>query len=218
MITRKRCPLCTHENRETYEEDLESMNISSDEMDKQMEWPSGTSSKHQRNHMGHYENSSNPRCAICTSPIRIEIESSLYSGEISATEVAESIRCTEAQVIRHVKSHLQPLVQQSAANLIATREVNEIESLSSNISRLDVKLDLLFQDDDVSPKAIDSLTKLAKEVRESLKYLMEFKGKLVHKRQDTIIVHQMQIIKEVLAQNHPEVWLDVRNKMEEKLQ
>ena len=119
MITRKRCPLCTHENRETYEEDLESMNISSDEMDKQMEWPSGTSSKHQRNHMGHYENSSNPRCAICTSPIRIEIESSLHSGEISATEVAESIRCTEAQVIRHVKSHLQPLVQQSAANLIA---------------------------------------------------------------------------------------------------
>ena len=90
--------------------------------------------------------------------------------------------------------------------------------MSSNISRLDVKLDLLFQDDDVSPKAIDSLTKLAKEVRESLKYLMEFKGKLVHKRQDTIIVHQMQIIKEVLAQNHPEVWLDVRNKMEEKLQ
>ena len=33
---------------------------------------------------------------------------------------------------------------------------------------------------------------------------MEFKGKLVHKRQDTIIVHQMQVIKEVLAQNHPE--------------
>ena len=109
-------------------------------------------------------------------------------------------------------------MQQSAANLIASREVNEIESLSTNISRLDMKLDLLFQDDDVSPKAIDSLTKLAKEVRESLKYLMEFKGKLVHKRQDTIIVHQMQIIKEVLAQNHPEVWLDVRSKMEDKLQ
>jgi len=67
-------------------------------------------------------------------------------------------------------------------------------------------------------KHIDSLTKLAKEVRESLKYLMEFKGKLVHRRQDTIIVHQMQIIKEVLAQNHPEVWLDVRKQMEDKLQ
>jgi hypothetical protein len=28
----------------------------------------------------------------------------------------------------------------------------------------------------------------------------------------------MQIVQEVLAQNHPEVWLDVRSKMEEKLQ
>ena len=59
--------------------------------------------------------------------------------------------------------------------------------------------------------------KLAKEVRESFRYLLEFKGKLVHKRQDTIIVHQMQVIKEVLAQNHPEVWLDVRKQMEEKM-
>ena len=47
---------------------------------------------------------------------------------------------------------------------------------------------------------------------------MEFKGKLVHKRQDTIIVAQMQIVKEVLAQNHPDVWLDVRKQMEEKMQ
>jgi hypothetical protein len=90
--------------------------------------------------------------------------------------------------------------------------------LSNNIGLLDSKLELLLSDDDISPKAIDSLTKLAKEVRESLKYLMEFKGKLVHKRQDTIIVHQMQVIKEVLAQNHPEVWMDVRKQMEEKMQ
>jgi hypothetical protein len=128
------------------------------------------------------------------------------------------IGCSEQQVMRHVKNHLQPLVQQSAANLIATREVNEVDMLSNNIGLLDSKLELLLSDDDISPKAIDSLTKLAKEVRESLKYLMEFKGKLVHKRQDTIIVHQMQVIKEVLAQNHPEVWMDVRKQMEEKMQ
>ena len=47
---------------------------------------------------------------------------------------------------------------------------------------------------------------------------MEFKGKLVHKRQDTIIVAQMQVVQEVLAQNHPKVWLDVKSKMEERLQ
>ncbi len=62
------------------------------------------------------------------------------------------------------------------------------------------------------------MTKLAKEIRESLKYLMEFKGKLVHKRQDTIIVAQMQIVQEVLAQQHPQVWLDIKGKMEERLQ
>jgi len=28
----------------------------------------------------------------------------------------------------------------------------------------------------------------------------------------------MQVIKEVLAQNHPDVWLDVRKQMEEKMQ
>ena len=59
---------------------------------------------------------------------------------------------------------------------------------------------------------------MAREVRESLKYLMEFKGKLVHKRQDTIIISQMQVIKEVLAQGHPDVWIDVKNKMQERLQ
>ena len=72
-------------------------------------------------------------------------------------------------------------------------------------------------EDEIHPKYIDSLTKLAKEVRESLRYLLEFKGKLVHKRQDTIIVAQMQIVQEVLAQNHPQVWLDVKQKMEEKM-
>ena len=47
---------------------------------------------------------------------------------------------------------------------------------------------------------------------------MEFKGKLVHKRQDTIVIAQMQIVKEVLAQQHPQVWIDVKNKMQERLQ
>ena len=48
--------------------------------------------------------------------------------------------------------------------------------------------------------------------------LMEFKGKLVHKRQDTVIFAQMQIVQEVLAQNNPEIWLEIKKKMQEKLQ
>ena len=102
--------------------------------------------------------------------------------------------------------------------MIAARDVNEIDILSLNVTRIEQKLDALLDEDDLTSKHIDSLTKLAKEVRESLKYLLEFKGKLVHKRQDTIIVAQMQIVQEVLAQNHPEVWLDVKGKMQERLQ
>ena len=76
----------------------------------------------------------------------------------------------------------------------------------------------MFRNTELEPREIDSLTKLAKEVRESLRYLLEFKGKLVHKRQDTIIVAQMQIVQEVLAQNNPEIWLEIKKKMQEKLQ
>ncbi len=218
MITRKRCPLCTHEDRSQLETDLESMNYSADALDQQMNWPSGTSARHQRNHMAGYVESSNPKCNLCTHPMRADIEKQLHAGEITPMVAANIVDATEDQIVRHVDKHLQPLVQKSAANLIAKREVDEIQTLSANITRLEQKIDTLFDEDSTDPKYIDSLTKLAKEVRESLRYLLEFKGKLVHKRQDTIIVHQMQVIKEVLAQNHPEVWLDVRKQMESKLQ
>ena len=218
MVTRKRCRLCNHEDRESLESDLETMICSPDDLDIRMNWPSGTSAKHQRNHMEGYADASNPRCKLCTYENRSEIEQELYSGDMTPDLAAKIVGSSKEQVVRHIKQHTQPLVQKAAAHILAVKEVNEIDTLSGNISRLEGKLDQLMDSDDLDAKYIDSLTKLAKEVRESLKYLMEFKGKLVHKRQDTVIIHQMQIIKEVLAQNHPEVWLDVRNKMQEKLQ
>lgn len=218
LVTRKRCVLCNHEDRYDIERRVEELQISVDVIDKEYNWASGTTSRHQRNHMGEYVNSSNPRCGLCVSPIRKELEEQLHQGNMTPTTASEIVQCSEEQVIRHIKNHLQPLVQKSAAALIAAKEVDEIETLERNITRLDSKMDALFDEGGTDPKYIDSLTKLAREVRESLKYIMEFKGKLVHKRQDTIIVAQLQIVQEVLAQNHPEVWLDVRNKMEEKLQ
>ena len=116
-----------------------------------------------------------------------------------------------------MNKHLKPIVQKSAAMEIMKKDLNEIDMLSDNIHRLEDKIELLFAEDDLNPKYIDSLTKLAKEIRESLKYMLEFKGQLVHKRQDTIIVAQMQVVQEVLAQQHPQVWLDIKKQMEEKL-
>jgi len=218
MVTRKRCFLCNHTDRDEIERRLEVMEVPADTIDKENDWPSGTTSRHQRNHMGNYVNSSNPRCALCTSPIRVELESQLHDGNLTPTLAAEIVGSSEDQIVRHVNNHLQPLVQKSAASLIAIREVDEVDTLSNNISRLEDKIDELFEQEDLTPKYVDSLTKLAKEIRESLRYLMEFKGKLIHKRQDTIIIAQMQIVQEVLAQNHPQVWLDVKSKLEEKMQ
>ena len=150
--------------------------------------------------------------------MRKHYEQALSEGNITVEGVSQALGITKEQVQRHMKHHLAPLVQQSAASIIAKKEVNEIDLLSANIQRLDTKLDELFRNTELEPREIDSLTKLAKEVRESLKYLMEFKGKLVHKRQDTIIVAQMQIVQEVLAQNNPEIWLDIKKRMQEKLQ
>ena len=218
MITRKRCALCQHEDREEMEAALEGGFISCDDLDKREGWRSGTAAQHMRNHMGDYTNSSNPKCKLCTDPMRKHYEEALSNGTITVEGVSQALGVTKEQVQRHMKHHLAPLVQQSAASIIAKKEVNEIELLSANIQRLDTKLDELFRNTELEPREIDSLTKLAKEVRESLKYLMEFKGKLVHKRQDTIIVAQMQIVQEVLAQNNPEIWLDIKKRMQEKLQ
>ena len=167
--------------------------------------------------MGEYFDASNPQCNICTHEIRGLIEEQLKEGAITPAVVSQIAECSEEQVKRHMRKHLQPLVQKSAATIIAVKEVDEIESLTNTIYRLEQKIDILFDQDEIHPKYVDSLTKLAKEIRESLRYLMEFKGKLVHKRQDTIIVAQMQVVQEVLAQNHPQVWLDVKSKMEERM-
>ena len=220
MVTRKRCGLCQSENRSELEEALETRQMTCDEMDSAYGWRSGTAAQHQRNHMGDFEMSSNPKCKLCTDPMRKHYEKAIHDGDITSGAVAEALDTTKQQIQRHMKHHLTPIVQESAAMMIARKEVNEVDMLSNNVQKLDMRLEQVFNDlgNDLDPKMIDALTKLAREIRESLKYMMEFKGKLVHKRQDTIIVAQMQIVQEVLAQNNPEIWLDIKQKMQERLQ
>jgi len=217
--TRKHCKLCQHPDRDQLEERLSSNQVTPDELDLEMGWTSGVSARHLRNHMDtDYTDQSNPRCGLCVSPERQTLEMAIHEGEISPSTVAADLGISRQQVMKHMNKHLKPLVQKSAAMEIMKKDLNEIDLLSQNIHRLETKIELLFEEDDLNPKYIDSLTKLAKEIRESLKYMLEFKGQLVHKRQDTIIVHQMQVVQEVLAQQHPQVWLDIKNKMQEKLQ
>jgi len=220
MVTRKRCGFCQHPNRSELENSLEMREVTCDELDSSNGWKSGTAAQHQRNHMGEYEMSSNPRCNLCTDPMRKHYETAIHNGEIESEAVAQALDTTKQQVQRHMKHHLTPIVQESAAMMIAKKEVNEVDMLANNVQKLDHRLEQVFQElgNDLDPKMIDALTKLAREIRESLKYMMEFKGKLIHKRQDTVIVAQMQIVQEVLAQNNPEIWLDIKSKMQERLQ
>ena len=212
--------MCQHEDRAELERMLDSGEITCDELDEKYGWRSGTAAQHQRNHMGEYKMSSNPKCKLCVDPMRKHYEQAISEGSIESESVAEALDTTKEQIQRHMKHHLMPIVQESAAMMIARKEVNEVELLSNNVAKLDTRLEQVFNDlgNDLNPKMIDALTKLAREIRESLKYLMEFKGKLIHKRQDTIIVAQMQIVQEVLAQNNPEIWLDIKKRMQEKLQ
>ena len=219
-VNRKRCGLCQHENRDELESLLEMATTTCDELDNENNWRSGTSAQHQRNHMGEYKMSANPKCVLCTDHMRKHYEQAINEGNITSEAVSSALDTTKTQVQRHMKHHLMPIVQESAALMIAKKEVNEVDLLSNNVAKLDVRLEQVFEQlgNDLGPKMIDALTKLAKEIRESLKYLMEFKGKLIHKRQDTIIVAQMQVVQEVLAQNNPEIWLEIKSKMQEKLQ
>ena len=76
--------------------------------------------------------------------------------------------------------------------------------------------EFIFDAEDLDHKTIDSLVKLSKEIRESLKYALEFKGQLVHK-QETVVVQQVEVIQRVLIEQYPEVWAEIRDNVAERL-
>ena len=214
---RKSCKFCQHPDYEGLEQDILSGNISCDDVDKQNGWFSGTAKKHMQNHLGSYHDNSNPSCPLCTNPNRAELEVRIAEGELKPSEAAELLGCSVDQIQLHMTKHLKPIVQQHAAMDIARIDLNEIDLLSGNVGVLQNKVQELLNNTELSTKQIDSLTKLAKEIRESLKYLLEFKGQLVHKREETVIVQQVEIIQKVLIEKYPEIWTEIRDDVAEML-
>ena len=47
--------------------------------------------------------------------------------------------------------------------------------------------------------------------------MLEFKGQLVHKREETVVVQQVEIIQKVLIEKYPEVWTEIRDSVAERL-
>lgn len=215
--TRKSCPLCQHTDRDQLEIDILNGNLKAEDLDKEMRWFSGSTRKHMQNHLGEYHDHSNPSCILCTFQNRADIEMQIRDAIITTEEAAEYLNTSIDQVHLHMKKHLQPLVQKHAAMDIARLDLNEIDLLAGNIGVLQDKVGELLNDTELSFKQIDSLTKLAKEIRESLKYLLEFKGQLIHKREETVIIKQVEIIQKVLIDKYPEVWTEIRDNVAEMI-
>jgi len=213
----KSCPLCNHDDRDNFEAEILEGRMQARELDRIEDWRAGTTRKHMQNHLGDYHDNSNDSCPICVAPNRAELEAAIVDGSLKPSRVAEILSIGVDLVNLHMKKHLKPLVQRAASAEIARQEVNEIEVLSNNLNLLQNKLNqFIFEAEELDNRTIDSLVKLSREIRESLKYALEFKGQLVH-RQETVVIQQVEVIQRVLIEKYPEVWAEIRDDVAERL-
>ena len=147
-ITRASCRLCQHEDRDELENELREGIIGPKDLDKRMGWRENTADRHFRNHMGDYHMASNSECTICTHFNRFAIEEDFYNGDTTTEAIAEQCGCSETTVYHHFKHHLKPLVQASAAPAIAIKAGQEMETLRSNVEKLNGELAHLFDNPD----------------------------------------------------------------------
>ena len=215
---RKSCPLCQHEDRDNYEIEILEGRIDPKDLDKEHGWIMGTTRKHMQNHLGDFHDNSNHNCKMCVAPNRQDLESSIVDGQMSPSDMADYLETSLDSINLHMRKHLKPIVQQSAAIEISRTEVNEVDMLTRNVGMLQSKVqEFILENEDLDVDTINSLVKLSREIRESLKYLLEFKGQLVHKREETIVVQQIEVIQKVLIDRYPEVWAEIRQDVAEKL-
>jgi len=211
-ITRKSCPLCNCEQRDQFEEDLQSGISVPKQLDKDMGWREGTSDRHFRNHMGEYHMGSNSECVVCTSDERQELEFQYLQEGLPSADVAAHLECSESTVYHHMKHHLKPIVKASAAPIIALAAGEEIEQLRKNAERLNGELGLMLDDADRNdPQYVRNLTGLSKEVRETVKDIIKIQEHTgLSDAQTTMKADTINILKIELAKESPEVWRRVR--------
>jgi len=143
-VTRQSCAFCQHGDRDDLEEGLTSGSVIPKLLDKDMGWREGTADRHFRNHMGEYHMGSNSDCAVCTCPDRAEYEESYFNNELSSAEIALAVECSERTVYHHLKDHLKPIIQASAATAIAIVSGKEVSALRDNVERLNGELAMML--------------------------------------------------------------------------
>ena len=186
-------------------------------LDKDMGWREGTADSHFRNHMGEFHMGSNSDCVVCTHPERAEVEQGYFMGGMTSEAVADIIGCSESTVYHHLKHHLKPLVQKSAAEIVSIATGQEMDMMRSNLERVNGELDLFLDDADRNdPAYIKNLVSLHKEVRDTLTTMVRFQEKAMGESSQMIQADTVNILKVELAKESPEVWKRVRAKLLEE--
>ena len=186
-------------------------------LDKDMGWREGTADRHFRNHMGEFHMGSNSDCVVCTHPERAELEQAYFTGGMNSEAIAEIIGCSESTVYHHLKHHLKPLVQKSAADIISIATGKEMDMMRSNLERVNGELGLFLDDADRNdPSYIKNLVSLHKEVRDTLTTMVKFQEKAMGENSQSIQADTVNILKVELSKESPEVWKRVRAKLLEE--
>jgi len=186
-------------------------------LDKDMGWREGTADRHFRNHMGEYHMGSNSECVVCTHPERAEVEQAYFTGGMTTETIADIIGCSESTVYHHLKHHLKPLVQKSAADIISIATGKEMDIMRSNLERMNGELGLFLDEADRNdPAYVKNIIGLHKEVRETLSTMVRFQEKAMGETNQTIQADTVNILKVELAKESPEVWKRVRSKLLEE--
>jgi len=186
-------------------------------LDKDMGWREGTADRHFRNHMGEFHMGSNSDCVVCTHPERAEVEQGYFMGGMTSETIADIIGCSESTVYHHLKHHLKPLIQKSAADIVSIATGKEIDMMRSNLERVNGELDLFLDDADRNdPAYIKNLVSLHKEVRDTLTTMVRFQEKAMGDNNQMIQADTVNILKVELAKESPDVWKRVRAKLLEE--
>jgi predicted transcriptional regulator len=215
--TRVTCSLCQNENRDGLEQELVNGTITPKELDKKMEWREGITTRHFENHMGDYHMGSNSDCTICTHHMRAQFESAYYQQGMNAAQISEEVGCAESTVYHHLKFHFQPLIQPSAAQLVAIHSGDEMDALRGNLSRINGELGQLLDDADRNdPQYYRNVQMIHKEVRETVKDLVKMQERFSGDGlPGTIHATTVNLIKLELVKESPEVWKRIRHKLME---
>jgi len=154
------------------------------------------------------------QCTICTHPDRKQIEQALVSGR-SLRNVAEQYGCSATALHRHKQGHLpSSLTQAKQAQEIARADsvLEEIRAEIRRIRKLYRKAEAILdqaQDQPIALKSVRELSRLHKEMRDTLELLARISGELEQRPANTAVV----IVPEQLPPGAPchldkEYWIE----------